>query len=820
MARQAKVTYQTPDGERREVFVRAGEEVSVGRHPQCTITISQPSVSRRHARMWLEGNAFYVEDTGSSNGTFVNNQRIQRAQLSDGDEIRCGDFRLAWRELPSSEPPAPAPAGPRLVGTLRPQRLPEGVAGTPRRTSSQPPAGPAPTVAPSSGQPMPLPLPRPVGNTPTQQARPAPPATPAPPPTPAPQPVGQPMPLPNARPLPLPTPQSTARPAPTAGPPTPMQRPAGGGGLPGVDLGAEVTRLKGEVDHWKGLAEARAGFENQVVTAAQTADTLRNEIELLRIQLERAKIEAATSVSDKGKAETDLTELRQDIQDKARRIAELERAVERGREQAETQAERSVQLTKQIQQQQAQLEEYRREKAELEVKLTEAQEKASTLGTSLSAGAEREGDLVNQVNDLKREVRQKEKAQKDVEKQLEVAEYNLRAARDENENLRLALGEDDGARKGLNTTVEHLRQVIAEKEAMIEGLQVEAARWQTRAEQKDGEVQAAVAEQTARARAEFLSEKENLLRQAQAAQGEIARLKEQLSGKGQADAAVTAERDALQRRVGELLSQVEALTQQINAVRTMHGAEIAALQAQVAAAQSAVPVGEIEALQLAHDAATAESTTLKVELARTQHALAEAQAAAASAGGSRGAQDQLNELKRTNRDLRNELEQLQAALAQAQSAPTASAGPSPAQTQELAEMRRLFEQAQSARRTAEVLKDRAEAEMRDLRDKLAAGASAVASASPAAAPAANAEYAALRTEAFKVYEDINDVASELKNNVELAQTYAADLRDGRDTAANLDATDEVLGTLKDAADTFKKTLRRFREVLQRHGYEG
>jgi chromosome segregation ATPase len=776
--------------------------------------------------MWLEGNAFFVEDTGSSNGTFVNNQRIQRAQLSDGDEVRCGDFRLAWRELPSSEPPAPAPAAPRLVGTLRPQRLPEGAVGqapTPRRTASQPPAGPAPTVAPGGGQP--LPLPRPVGNTPTQQARPAPPATPAPPPTPAPQPqaLPQPMPLPGPRPMPLPTPQPTARPAPSAGPPTPMQRPAaGGGGLSGVDLGAEVARLKGEVDHWKGLAEARAGFENQVVTAAQTADTLRNEIELLRIQLERAKIEAATSVSDKGKAETDLTELRQDIQDKARRIAELERAVERGREQAETQAERSVQLTKQIQQQQSQLEEYRREKAELEVKLTEAQEKASTLGTSLSAGAEREGDLVNQVNDLKREVRQKEKAQKDVEKQLEVAEYNLRAARDENENLRLALGEDDGARKGLNTTVEHLRQVIAEKEAMIEGLQVEAARWQTRAEQKDGEIQAAVAEQTARARAEFLAEKEALLRQAQTLQGEMARLKEQLAGKGQVDAALTAERDALQRRVGELLSQVEALTQQLSAVRTMHGAEIAALQAQVAAAQAAAPVGDFEALALAHEAAVAESTTLKVELARSQHALSEAQAQAAAAGGSRGAQDQVNELKRTNRDLRNELEQLQQALVQAQSAPAAAAqaGPTPVPPQELAEMRRLFEQAQSARRTAEVLKDRAEAEMRELRERLAAGAAAVATASPAAAPAANAEYAALKTEAFRVFEDINDVASDLKNNVELAQTYAADLRDGRDTAANLDATDEVLGTLKDAADTFKKTLRRFREVLQRHGYEG
>jgi chromosome segregation ATPase len=814
MARQARVTYQTPDGERREVMVRLGEEVSVGRHPQCTITISQPSVSRRHARMWLEGNAFFVEDTGSSNGTFVNNQRIQRAQLSDGDEIRCGDFRLGWHELPSNEPAAVAPPGPRLVGTLRPQRLPEGAAGAPRKPS-QPPS------LPTGAQPQAMPLPRPVANLPTQQAQPRPltpqPAAPPPLPTPAPAPLPQPMPLPNPRPLPLPTQQPTGRPASGAAAPTPMPlpRPAQGGGLSGVDMGAEVARLRGEVDHWKGLAEARASFEQQVVTAAQTADSLRNDIELLKIQLERAKIEAASSTSDKGKAETDLTELRQDIQDKARRIAELERAVERGREQAETQAERSVQLTKQIQQSQAQLEEYRREKAELEIKFTETAEKATQLQNSLNAGAEREGDLVNSVNDLKREVRQKEKAQKDVEKQLEVAEYNLRAARDENENLRLALGEDDGARKGLNTTVEHLRQVVAEKEAMIEALQVESARWQVRAEQKDGEVQAAVAEQTARVRAEFLAEKENLLRQLQTASTELVRLKDQLASKGSADAGVTAERDALQRRVGELLSQVESLQQQVTAARAMHGAEIAALQAQLASSQGAVSAQDWQALSHAHETARAQNAQLQGELVRAQAALTEAQSAA---GGSRGVQDQVNELKRTNRDLRNELEQLQQKVSAG--APAAAAGPSPQHTQELAEMRRLFEQAQSARRTAEVLKERADAEIRDLREKLASGAGAVAAATPAAAPAAQAEYAALKAEAVRVFEDINDVASELKNNVELAQTYAADLRDGRDTAANLDATDEVLDALKGAADTFKKTLRRFREVLQRHGYEG
>ena len=362
---------------------------------------------------------------------------------------------------------------------------------------------------------------------------------------------------------------------------------------------------------------------------------------------------------------------------------------------------------------------------------------------------------------------------------------------------------------------------LIRQEAMIEALQVESARWQTRAEQKDGEVQAAVAEQTARVRAEFLAEKENLLRQIQTARQELARLNEQLSAKGQTDAGAAGERDALQRRVGELLAQVESLHQQLTAARTMHGAELAGLQAQLAAAKGSTQ--ELQALSRARDAAAAQNSELQAELARVQAALAEAHAAGGTAAaGNRGVQDQVNELKRTNRDLRNELEILQQKFAAGGPEPAASpTGPSPAQTQELTDLRRLFEQAQSARRTAEVLKERADSELREMREKLATGATAVSSATaPAASAAAHAEYAALKAEAVRVYEDINDIASELKNNVELAQTYAADLRDGRDTQSNLDATDEVLSTLKDAADTFKKTLRRFREVLQRHGYEG
>jgi len=764
MARLAKLTYRTPEGEPREVTVRADAEVVVGRHPECAINISQPSVSRRHARLWLEASdgRFYVEDKGSSNGTFVNNQRIARSVLTDGDEVRCGDFKIQFTEPPMQEAAAPAP-GPRLVGTLRPQRLPDG--NVPRRPGSLPPANPQsppPVASPPAASPFSA---SPAAMRPTPAPPPASPAA-----SPAPRPVASLAPA-HATAAPRPAPQALGS-SPTAG-------------LPSVDLGAEVVRLRKEVEHWKAQADLRNAAEGQVAASAQASENLRGELELLKIQLERAKIESATAVSDKTKAETDLSELRQDLQDKARKIGDLERAVERGREQAETQAERSVQLTKQIQGQQAQLEEYRREKVDLEVRLTETLERLTVAQASLDASATREADVVNQINDLKREVRQKEKAEKDTLKQLEVSEYNLRVAREEIDNLKLALGEDDGQRRGLNTKVEDLAQVVAEKEAIIEGLQVEVSKLQLRAEQKDAEIQSTVAEQTARARADFLNEKETLIRQQQQLNQELAQLRQQQA----------------QAQVGS--TQVAALEQR---AAVLH-AESQELRA--ALSRASLEAAEVEPLRQ-HAAA------LEARLNQSE---------ANSAAGPRQLQDQLNELRRANRDLRNEVEALQQARPAAE-----SAGVNP---QELTELRRLFEQAQSARRTAEVLKDRAEQELRELKER-----------APAAPAAAGGDYTHLRTEAVRVYESINDVAAELRNQVESVQNYLGDLRGAvdlvdalstdpsagaaREKAARLtqsasprlalEDTEVALGALQEAADGFKRTLRAFREVLTRHGY--
>ena len=83
----------------------AGQRVDVGAQPvtigkgPATIQISDdPAVSTRHAEVALRGGAFVVTDLGSTNGTFVNNQRIaQPTRLADGDLLRFGNTQMKFR---------------------------------------------------------------------------------------------------------------------------------------------------------------------------------------------------------------------------------------------------------------------------------------------------------------------------------------------------------------------------------------------------------------------------------------------------------------------------------------------------------------------------------------------------------------------------------------------------------------------------------------------------------------------------------------------------------------------------------------------------
>jgi diguanylate cyclase (GGDEF)-like protein len=68
----------------------AEHEVVLGRGAECTIPLDDAALSRRHARVQPKEDGYVVTDLDSTNGTFVNSQRVRSARLKDGDYLRCG----------------------------------------------------------------------------------------------------------------------------------------------------------------------------------------------------------------------------------------------------------------------------------------------------------------------------------------------------------------------------------------------------------------------------------------------------------------------------------------------------------------------------------------------------------------------------------------------------------------------------------------------------------------------------------------------------------------------------------------------------------
>jgi pSer/pThr/pTyr-binding forkhead associated (FHA) protein len=94
-------------------LVIQGAEMVVGRDPSCQRVIDRATVSGRHARLRRSGDRIFIEDLGSSNGTFVNGRRVEGAtEVRAGDLIGFGvdSFRLAT---------GPAP----VAGTVRMESL-------------------------------------------------------------------------------------------------------------------------------------------------------------------------------------------------------------------------------------------------------------------------------------------------------------------------------------------------------------------------------------------------------------------------------------------------------------------------------------------------------------------------------------------------------------------------------------------------------------------------------------------------------------------------------------------------------------------------
>jgi hypothetical protein len=69
-------------------------ELRIGRSSSCDLMLSDPTVSRRHARLIHRGGKWVLQDLGSTNGTALNGRKVGRCELRPGDELLLGHARL------------------------------------------------------------------------------------------------------------------------------------------------------------------------------------------------------------------------------------------------------------------------------------------------------------------------------------------------------------------------------------------------------------------------------------------------------------------------------------------------------------------------------------------------------------------------------------------------------------------------------------------------------------------------------------------------------------------------------------------------------
>ncbi len=85
-----------------KLFSLEPEGTMIGRDAQNDIILEDTSVSRQHAKLRREPGSrkaeqFYIYDLGSSNGTFVNDKKVVRKVLNDGDKIRIGETLMVFK---------------------------------------------------------------------------------------------------------------------------------------------------------------------------------------------------------------------------------------------------------------------------------------------------------------------------------------------------------------------------------------------------------------------------------------------------------------------------------------------------------------------------------------------------------------------------------------------------------------------------------------------------------------------------------------------------------------------------------------------------
>src|SRR5438874_4838312 len=120
----AKLYLRFEGKELKEVTVTQSAVITIGRLPDNLLQVDNLAVSGHHAKIYWDGEQYTLEDNGSLNGTYVNNQRITKHKLKNGDAVLIGkhsvEFKDEWHDDHNANAPAAkaGPAVPQMQSTV------------------------------------------------------------------------------------------------------------------------------------------------------------------------------------------------------------------------------------------------------------------------------------------------------------------------------------------------------------------------------------------------------------------------------------------------------------------------------------------------------------------------------------------------------------------------------------------------------------------------------------------------------------------------------------------------------------------------------
>lgn len=140
----AKVLWRDAQGIEGSIEL-GSQEIRVGRSMDCAIRTDDAMVSRHHARIVWAGAGYMVEDLGSANKVFYQEQQVQQHMLRHGDAVRCGSLWLRFVDTAQLGQAAPAPAP---VAAPPPAAVPQPMAIPPTSAQAAMPVAPPPMAPP------------------------------------------------------------------------------------------------------------------------------------------------------------------------------------------------------------------------------------------------------------------------------------------------------------------------------------------------------------------------------------------------------------------------------------------------------------------------------------------------------------------------------------------------------------------------------------------------------------------------------------------------------------------------------------------------